>query len=527
MIRHRVEVEPGFYMMVEGPAPNACIYVGDPVRGEYPCEHPKKPLGLIACSKRGCGPDCVGYKADSDAVTIDHGAGGIGDGLLGLLAVAKLKKENPDRHVAYRVSATAMPFVRLFSGWDTLSRSAKSHSEAPVDDGTQLNAGYQDENLNRYPVPRWERYAKNAGVTGFELPALRDVKSVRAAGANLAGRVVLCPFSTDRTREWSLHHWVTLESLLTAAGYQCVIMHGKDERANQLRSPKVTGQSAERVAGVVLGAVAVVGTDSGMAHLGGILGVPTIVLGGSTPVDRIFGAYRRVTCLQGKLDCSACCGGTGVAGVRYMDDRCQASCSNLQSVLPDRVLLEIDRVWLKDTLAAGRSLVSHDRLAVIRDEVLATNRLGGDVAELGVFRGGTARAIGHYAPDAAFHLFDTFEGIPETDAIPGGHKAGDFPADEKDVLAFLNNPRAVVHRGRFPEVLPPETRYRFVHLDADTFQSTVAGLEYFWPRLVPGGVIVLDDVDWRNCPGVRQALDSVLPGVEVEMPARHQGVVRK
>jgi hypothetical protein len=39
----------------------------------------------------------------------------------------------------------------------------------------------------------------------------------------------------------------------------------------------------------------------------------------------------------------------------------------------------------------------------------------------------------------------------------------------------------------------------------DYYQSTQAGIEIFWPRLVSGGVMVFDDFGWQACPGVERA----------------------
>jgi hypothetical protein len=519
-----------------------CVHLGPATGQSRPKLHcaatPPVQVETFACALHGTctrttparETDCCRYCADKELppeptgeeIVVDHGAGGIGDGLLGLLAVARLKEDHPDRRVVYRVSATALPFVALFRGYDVLGRSAQSHSEAPVEGARQLNVGYRAENQRRYPAPRWERYAANAGTRGFKVPPLADPHAANAAGADLAGAVVLCPFSTDRMREWSLHHWLTLEAMLTRAGYRPVIVH--DRPTPEFRSLQLVAEPAERIAGVMLRAKAVIGSDSGMAHLGAILGVPTIVLGGSTPVARIFGAYPRVACIQGGLDCSGCCGGTGVVP---LPDRCHASCSNLQSITPARVLEEVDRLWLKLGLAADRSLIWHDRLASIRDQVLATNHLAGDVAELGVYLGGTAKIIGHYAAGAALHLFDTFAGLPADDQAEGGHHVqGEFRGDLDDVQRFLDDPNAVFHAGEFPATAPPGEglRFRFVHVDADTYQSTKAALEYFSPRIVPGGVMLFDDFGWWACPGVGKAIHEA--GLRPEEPARYQGLVR-
>ncbi|HEX5271547.1 MAG TPA: class I SAM-dependent methyltransferase, partial [Gemmataceae bacterium] len=126
--------------------------------------------------------------------------------------------------------------------------------------------------------------------------------------------------------------------------------------------------------------------------------------------------------------------------------------------------------------------------------------------------------IAGMAPEKALHLFDTFGGHPEDDALSGGHKAGEFNANVDEVREFLAGHKVVYHVGRFPETtgsLPPGARFSFVHLDADTYQSTATGIDYFWRRLQPGGVIIFDDFGWDRCPGVAKGIGEKLPGVRI------------
>jgi hypothetical protein len=160
-------------------------------------------------------------------------------------------------------------------------------------------------------------------------------------------------------------------------------------------------------------------------------------------------------------------------------------------------------------LQAGRSLIDHNRLNVIRRLARSCANVPGDAAELGVYRGGSAVVISKALTNKTLHLFDTFSGQPEDDEHPAGpHKAGDFAdTTRNDVESFLDGCPCVFHVGRFPNTIPnDDQRYSFVHLDADTQQATSAGLAYFLPRLSKGGVIVLDDWEWKGCPGVKEAL---------------------
>lgn len=87
------------------------------------------------------------------------------------------------------------------------------------------------------------------------------------------------------------------------------------------------------------------------------------------------------------------------------------------------------------------------------------------------------------------------------DRLEGGHRRGEFAADFDEVRKFLELYDVEYFRGAFPDAAPAandDTRYAFVHLDTDTYQSTKAGLEYFLPRLVTDGVCVLDDYRWER-----------------------------
>ena len=457
---------------------------------------------------------------------INHGAGGLGDALLGL-AVVKSLHERGER-VAYNVHPDAIPFLSLFDGYDLLGRHTHDQGQAAAPNGhLQLNLGYHQECQSRAAIPRWERYARNVGAGRPMLPELNDPEGLRELGSEFAGSIVLAPFSTWTNREWRIESWVTLETMLTKAGYRVVIVDKTDPQRPHKLAPlageKVVDAPADMVAAVLLNAAVVVGNDSGIAHLAGIMGVPTIAICGQTTGKDIFGIYPRVTSLQGSLDCSGCWWQAPYDGAR-----CDPCCAAMQTILPTHVLAEIDRICLPG-YGGGASILSHDKLAVIRDAVLATNHLPGDVAELGVYRGGTARLIGHFAPDATLHLFDTFAGMPADDThAHGSHRRGDFAdCSEAAVLTLLDNPKAQTHAGVIPAGAPSNARYRFAHVDLDLQQSTAAAIEYLRPRMVRGGMIVFDDYDWRHCPGVAAAIHSAFgDDVALGRPTFHQATLQ-
>jgi O-methyltransferase len=148
-----------------------------------------------------------------------------------------------------------------------------------------------------------------------------------------------------------------------------------------------------------------------------------------------------------------------------------------------------------------------------------TAELEGDVAELGVYRGGGAKLLRSCKGASRLHLFDTFGGMPDTAAPIDRHGAGDFAdTSEESVQSYLGADDTIrFHAGIFPATsaeLPKDIQFRFVHLDVDLYQSTLDGLRYFHPRLVPGGVLISHDFNSISCPGVRAAFEAYFAEVD-------------
>jgi len=141
----------------------------------------------------------------------------------------------------------------------------------------------------------------------------------------------------------------------------------------------------------------------------------------------------------------------------------------------------------------------------------------GAFAEVGVYRGGSAQILCAAKGAAVLHLFDTFCGMPEVNsATDGPFRAGDFG---DSTLEFVQTRLAayegvVLHPGVFPATTAALAReqpiFQFVHLDADLYQSTLDGLNFFYPLLATGGFLVSHDYNHSLAPGVRRAFDEFL-----------------
>ena len=152
------------------------------------------------------------------------------------------------------------------------------------------------------------------------------------------------------------------------------------------------------------------------------------------------------------------------------------------------------------------------------------------MAEVGVFQGSSARIICEAKREQPLHLFDTFSGLPQ----PGKKdrrllKRGQYSASLTAVTRLLRAYSGVhLHPGEFPAsaIGLGDLRFGFVHLDVDLYASTLASLEFFYPRMVPGGVILTHD--YSTLPGVAQAFADFLaakPSTVIELPTTQAMIV--
>jgi O-methyltransferase len=142
--------------------------------------------------------------------------------------------------------------------------------------------------------------------------------------------------------------------------------------------------------------------------------------------------------------------------------------------------------------------------------VKRTQKIKGDIAEVGSYKGGSSKIISEAKGNKTLHLFDTFEGLPDLcpDDDPEQFHKGQFPAPLEDVKNYLKKYKKVhFYKGLFPSTAGPikNKKFSFVHLDLDLHDATLAGIEFFYPRMNRGGIIISHD--YISAPGVRKAFD--------------------
>jgi O-methyltransferase len=146
------------------------------------------------------------------------------------------------------------------------------------------------------------------------------------------------------------------------------------------------------------------------------------------------------------------------------------------------------------------------RIIHICHYVFETQQLDGDIVEFGCYVGNTTKLISCIT-NKQIHVYDSFQGLPQTFENHGG---------EMKVLSqqFVDNFKIdgirlpVINEGWFNEINPEQlpNKISFAHLDGDLYESTLQPLHLIYNRMVSGGVILIDDYEAVDWPGVKTAV---------------------
>lgn len=176
-------------------------------------------------------------------------------------------------------------------------------------------------------------------------------------------------------------------------------------------------------------------------------------------------------------------------------------------------------------------------------EYVVRSRIAGAVVECGVWKGGSMMAAARTLlqlgeTTRALYLFDTFEGMPEPDEVDRSYRGESAaqllgsqdpesswvwakgPLDSvKQAMARSAYPAAMITyvKGRVEDTIPlqgPDT-IALLRLDTDWYSSTRHELVHLYPRLVPGGVLILDDYGHRE--GARRAVDEYFSAAGISL----------
>lgn len=185
------------------------------------------------------------------------------------------------------------------------------------------------------------------------------------------------------------------------------------------------------------------------------------------------------------------------------------------------------KLWMSDTgflmiwdKICKKTMIDVSRAYMIYQFLLNVCHIEGAAAEIGVWRGGTAQLISSLLYHKKIYLFDTFEGLPaiSPECDKNYHCEGEFgDTSYEDVKSlFSQQDYVTIIKGVFPGSMENghtyPSKFCFVHVDVDLYQSAKDCCRHFYPLLVPGGVMIFDDYGFGTCPGVRQAVDEFFEG---------------
>jgi O-methyltransferase len=176
--------------------------------------------------------------------------------------------------------------------------------------------------------------------------------------------------------------------------------------------------------------------------------------------------------------------------------------------------------------------VNAAQLQVILGELEKTleKKIEGDIVEFGCYIGTTSlfirRLLDMRRETKTFHVYDSFEGLPEKSSQDNSgageqFKAGELSVSKKQFLhefqkANLKPP--VVHKGWFGELSSsdvPDT-IAFAFLDGDFYKSIKDSLQLVLPNMSRGGIVIVDDYAREALPGAARAVHDLLPRTPVQ-----------
>jgi hypothetical protein len=329
-----------------------CIHLGDDTSELVTCtECAGTQLKVFACAVHGrctlarpgdgvpatC-EGCADRKlSDKPLMQVRSVSAGIGDNLM-TLAIGEGLRQQFGSELAIVSPPKHHPWLRLFDGLHIAAKPLPGpECFCEHDVGTKSFEAFRAQKIGR-----WDYWARQFGVK----PALPKLKPLPRGSVNravpMSARVALVPFAAYPERTWPLDNWLELEWQLYQRGFRTLILSDTAKNTEQFKGDKAIGESPANVAALLNVAVCVVGNDSGMAHLAGLMRRPTVALCFPASDRNIFGYAPTVTMLGdgGKpvMPSTAC---------RAVLDKVRAGLGDFPVERFDSIILEQDR-WRID-----------------------------------------------------------------------------------------------------------------------------------------------------------------------------------
>jgi hypothetical protein len=171
--------------------------------------------------------------------------------------------------------------------------------------------------------------------------------------------------------------------------------------------------------------------------------------------------------------------------------------------------------------------------------VSQAKQLKGDFVECGVYRGSISMSNIVYVDfksmkNRRYYLFDTFCGLDKKLSTKDEYARwkGIYPDCYQFVLdSFKEYSNVIIIKGAVPESLRQVfiNKVSYLSIDMNCAKPELEALKFFWPKLVAGAVVVLDDYGWPTCEEQKKAADNFAKsaGVEVLSLPNGQGIIIK
>ena len=160
------------------------------------------------------------------------------------------------------------------------------------------------------------------------------------------------------------------------------------------------------------------------------------------------------------------------------------------------------------------SMVDRYRCYELWDLVNQSAKVNGALIEIGVWRGGTGALIAKQASlcniSDPVYLCDTFQGVVKASNKDASYRGGEHSDTEEEIVKRLvkrlNLRNVTILKGIFPEETGDKIaheKFRFCHVDVDVYNSAKDIVDWIWPRMSIGGILVFDDYGFPTTTGMR------------------------
>lgn len=261
-------------------------------------------------------------------IVLDASGHGVGDCIVALW-LAEWSR-NSDIRVMIHTTGTRADIIRMF-GHVVVQ---------PVNHMYPLAITFYKDKRSAPSATRIGNWAEQLGITYDKTtrPKIRlSEKEIARGQAEATDSVLIFPHASSRDRSWPPDYYIELARRLMAFGCRVKIIGLPDERFAGMDIYS-SNKTWREIAAMMLACKAVIGNDSGPAHLAGTLDVPTLAITGPT-TESVFAHCRSVYCISCPkriVECAGCW-----YRFKYDASRCSAGCVAMSNILPEDVLNQV------------------------------------------------------------------------------------------------------------------------------------------------------------------------------------------